>query len=456
MHWSAAAVEAATRGRLVTASLPPDDPGGFGGVGIDSRQICSGALFVPLRAERDGHEYVAAAVRAGAAGYLFEAGRLSDASGARVLDGPGIGIEVADTAAALLELGRAARDRLEVPVVGITGSVGKTSTKDMMARVLRTTWRTAASERSFNNELGVPLTLANAPADTEIAVIEMGARRPGQIALLCGVARPTIAVVTVIAAVHTEMFGSIDAVAQAKGELVEAVEPGGLVVLNADDARVAALAARTRADVLRYSAAGAVVADVTATDVRVGEDLRPNFLLSSPWGSERVTLGVRGAHQIGNALAAATVALQQGVPVAVVTAALAEATLSPWRMELVVAPSGAVVLNDAYNANPGSMAAALRALAVLPARRRVAVVGAMAELGVTGPAEHRAIALLAEELGVDLIPLGTAEYGPTPVAGIDEAVARLGPLGDGDAVLVKASRVVGLERLAARLTAVPT
>jgi UDP-N-acetylmuramoyl-tripeptide--D-alanyl-D-alanine ligase len=325
-----------------------------------------------------------------------------------------------------------------------------------MARVLRTTWRTAASERSFNNELGVPLTLANAPADTEIAVIEMGARRPGQIALLCGVARPTIAVVTVIAAVHTEMFGSIDAVAQAKGELVEAVEPGGLVVLNADDARVAALAARTRADVLRYSAAGAVVADVTATDVRVGEDLRPNFLLSSPWGSERVTLGVRGAHQIGNALAAATVALQQGVPVAVVTAALAEATLSPWRMELVVAPSGAVVLNDAYNANPGSMAAALRALAVLPARRRVAVVGAMAELGVTGPAEHRAIALLAEELGVDLIPLGTAEYGPTPVAGIDEAVARLGPLGDGDAVLVKASRVVGLERLAARLTAVPT
>jgi UDP-N-acetylmuramoyl-tripeptide--D-alanyl-D-alanine ligase len=449
MLWAAETVVAATGGRLVP---PPtrEAPGAFASVGIDSRQVEPGALFVALRAERDGHEFVGAALRAGATGYLFEAGRLpSGPAGVAAT----VAIEVADTGAALLDLGRAARARLDVPVVGITGSVGKTSTKDLLAAVLGADRRVAASERSLNNELGVPLTLANAGEDTDIAVIEMGARGPGQIALLCEVARPTIAVVTAVAAVHTAMFGSLEGVARAKAELVEAVGAKGLAVLNGDDVRVAAMAARTAGEVLRYSALGEVTADVTATDVRVADDLRPSFVLSSPWGSGPVTLGVRGGQQVGNALAAAAVALHQGVAWDAVVHALGRATISPWRMELVTTASGARVLNDAYNANPGSMAAALRSLALLPARRRVAVVGVMAELGATAAAEHRAIAALAAELGVELIAVGTADYGPAPAEGIDEALTALGPVGDGDAVLVKGSRVAGLERLAARLTA---
>jgi UDP-N-acetylmuramoyl-tripeptide--D-alanyl-D-alanine ligase len=447
MFWTVGAVVAATGGRLVGGGdLRGGGPAGFGSVGIDSRLIGAGALFVPLRAERDGHDFVPAAVEAGAAGFLFQAGRL-DPTGSS----PGIAIEVADTAAGLLDLGRAARGRLDGPVVGITGSVGKTSTKDLLAAALGADRRVAASEKSFNNELGVPLTLANAPGDTRIAVIEMGARGPGHIALLCDIARPTIAVVTAVAAVHTQMFGSVEAVAQAKGELVEAIPPAGLVVLNGDDDLVAAMAGRTDAEVLRYSAAGAGSADVVATGLRVADDLRPSFVLSSPWGSGPMTLGVRGAHQVGNALAAATVALHEGVPWETLTAALARASLSPWRMELVITASGARVLNDAYNASPTSMAAALRSLARLPAGRHVAVLGIMAELGDQGPAEHRAIGALADQLGVELVAVGTGDYGRTPVAGVDDALAVIGTLGGDDAVLVKASRVAGLERLAARL-----
>ena len=449
MLWTPAAVAAATGGRLI-------DPGGTGAtiftsVSIDSRRAGAGALFVALRGDRDGHEFVPAAWRAGAAGFLVQPGRFSPTASGET---PGaVGIEVADTALALLDLGRAARARLSVPVVGITGSLGKTSTKDLLAAILAADRSVAASEKSFNNELGVPLTLANAAADTDIAVIEMGARGVGHIALLCEVAQPTVAVVTAVAGVHTEMFGSIDAVARAKGELVEAIPASGLAVLNGDDPRVAAMAARTDAGVLRYSAEGGD-ADVVATDLRIGHDLRASFGLASPWGLGRVTLAVRGAHQVGNALAAATVALHQGVPFDAVVAALARAAISPWRMELVTTPTGATVLNDAYNANPSSMAAALRALALLPGRR-TAVLGTMAELGPTGPAEHRGIAALARSLGVRLIAVGTADYGLPPVADIEEALIALGPLDGNDAVLVKASRVAGLERLVDRLMVGP-
>jgi UDP-N-acetylmuramoyl-tripeptide--D-alanyl-D-alanine ligase len=445
--WTAAAVASATGGRVLTAAGAPP----FTSVGIDSRRIRPGALFVPLQAARDGHEFVPAALGAGATGFLLDAGH-RDRARLMAEAGGGVVIEVRDAAAALLDLGRAARNRLQGPVVGITGSVGKTSTKDLMAAALGAERRVTASERSFNNELGVPLTLVNAADDTEVAVIEMGARNIGHIALLSEVARPTIAVVTMVAAVHTELFGSIAAVARTKGELVEAIGAGGLAVLNADDPLVVAMAARTDADVLRYSATGAP-ADVVATDIRVAIDLRPSFVLASPWGEGPVTLGARGAHQVGNALAAATVALHQGVTWDGVTAALARAALSPWRMELVTTPSGAAVLNDSYNANPASMAAALRALAVLPARRRTAVVGTMAELGPSGPSEHRAISALADDLGIELIVVGTTDYGRPAVAGIEGALAALLPLDGDDAVLVKASRVVGLERLVSLLTA---
>ncbi|MEJ7846102.1 MAG: UDP-N-acetylmuramoyl-tripeptide--D-alanyl-D-alanine ligase [Acidimicrobiales bacterium] len=415
------------------------------GATTDSRAVASGALFVPIVAERDGHDFVAAAVAAGAGAVLT----------ARAVP-PDLGvpaIAVADTGAALLDVGRLARRRLRTLVVGITGSVGKTSVKDLAAAALATRFPTAASERSFNNELGVPLTLANAPDGTRATVVEMGARGVGHVALLCDVAHPTVGVVTRVAAVHTEAFGSIEAVARSKGELIEALPAAGTAVLNADDWRVAAMATRTPARVLAYSAVGAPGADVVATAVVLDDELRPRFRLVSPWGEAAVALAVRGEHQVGNALAAAAAALACGCTPDEVAGGLAAAQLSPWRMELGRTPAGALVLNDAYNANPTSMAAALHALAALPARRRVAVLGVMAELGPSAAADHDAVAGLARQLGVAVVAVGTDAYGVAPVDGVDAVVAALGTLGDGDAVLVKASRVAGLEHVAAALLA---
>ncbi len=438
MRWTPGQIEAATGGR----SRPGDEPvpAVLSPVVTDSRVASPGCLFVALRAERDGHAFIPAALAAGAAGYLCQAGWDRGAGGS------GWACEVADPAVALLDLGRAARRHLPDRVVGITGSVGKTSAKDLTAAALGARWRVAASERSFNNEIGVPLTLANAPDDTEITVVEMGARGPGHITLLCSVAAPTVAVVTAVAAVHTERFGNLDGVARAKRELVEALPPSGTAVLNVDDRAVAAMAVATAARVLRYGLGPG--ADVTATDVRLDADLRPTFVLRSPWGSTEVQLSVRGEHHVGNALAAAAVALHHDVDLAGVVAGLGAARLSPWRMELRRTAGGAVVLNDAYNANPVSVAAALRSLAALDARRRVAVLAEMAELGPIAPNEHRGVAELARALGIEVVAVGTPLYGCPPVAGPREAAAAVGPLGDGDAVLVKGSRVAGLEVLA--------
>jgi UDP-N-acetylmuramoyl-tripeptide--D-alanyl-D-alanine ligase len=220
-------------------------------------------------------------------------------------------------------------------------------------------------------------------------------------------------------------------------------------VLNADDPRVAAMAGATTATVLRYGLATG--ADVTATGVALDAELRPSFRLHSPWGDTDVRLAVRGRHQVGNALAAATAALACDVEPAAVAEGLAQAALSPWRMDLVRAPSGALILNDAYNANPVSVAGALRALAELDVRRRVAVLGTMAELGEVSAREHQAIATLAGELGVRLVAVAEPAYGAELVDSPEEALDALGSLGEGDAVLVKGSRVAGLERLAARL-----
>jgi UDP-N-acetylmuramoyl-tripeptide--D-alanyl-D-alanine ligase len=450
MLWTAPAVVSATAGRLLDPA--DDDRAPWSSVSIDSRHVAPGALFVPVRAERDGHDFIADALARGATGYLVEAGhpvlgdRRQDRLEARGLSFVGR-VEVADTGVALLDLGRAARRRLAGPAIGVTGSVGKTSTKDLLAAALAPKWRVTANTKSFNNELGVPLTLVNADPDTEVTVIEMGARGAGHIALLCDVARPSVGVVTAVAAVHTEEFGSLEAVAAAKAELVEALPANGTAVLNADDWRVAAMAARSEAAVLTYSAEGRPDADVVAQDVRVSSDLQATFVLSSPWGSGEVTLAARGAHQVGNALAAAAVALRCEVDIDDVLVALGNAVVSPWRMELHHAPSGAVVVNDAYNANPASMAAALKSLGALPAGRRIAVVGEMAELGASSACEHRAIAELAASLGVVLIAFGTDRYGAVAVPDLEAAVDAVGPLGAGDAVLVKASRVVGLERL---------
>ena len=409
------------------------------GASIDSRTIVPGQLFVPVADQRDGHEFIEAAVAEGAAAYLTSRPPSADAPSVRVDDVP----------VALTALGRAARDRLPDLVVGVTGSVGKTSVKDLLAGALRGALRTMASEKSLNNELGVPLTLLNAPDDTEATVVEMGARGPRHVADLCAIARPTVGVVTAVAHAHTELFGSIEQVAEAKGELIEALPASGTAVLNASDARVMAMADRTHAEVLTY---GQETGDVRVTDLRLDDELRPSFALVTPWGRGDVTLAVRGEHNAENAAGAAAAALACGVALDVVTAGLASAELSPLRMDLQRTSSGALVLNDAYNANPASMRAALRSLAELPAERRTAVLGLMAELGDVAEEEHRTIADLCRDLGVRLIAVDVPWYdGAEHVASVDEARERLGPLGPGDAVLLKGSRVAALERLAAAL-----
>jgi UDP-N-acetylmuramoyl-tripeptide--D-alanyl-D-alanine ligase len=238
----------------------------------------------------------------------------------------------------------------------------------------------------------------------------------------------------------------------AKGELVESLPAAGTAVLNADDDRVAAMASRTSARVLLYAAEHLHRAALVAEDIRLDEELRPRFTLRSDWGSVPVALGVRGEHQVSNALAAAGAALACGVPLEAAAAGLAAAVLSPWRMDLRRTAAGALVLNDAYNANPASMTAALRALAALDARRRVAVLGLMAELGDGSAEEHAKVAALAHELGIEVVAVGTDAYGVEPVDDVAGALSALGPVGAGDAVLVKGSRVAGLERLADALT----
>jgi UDP-N-acetylmuramoyl-tripeptide--D-alanyl-D-alanine ligase len=403
----------------------------FDGASFDSRSTRPGQLFVPIVAERDGHDFIAAAYAGGAAAHLTSVSEPA-AHG-------GTAIHVADTSAALLDLAAHARRTVEAQCVGITGSVGKTSTKDLVAAAIATSRRTVANVRSFNNEQGLPVTILDAPDDTEVFVLEMGMRGFGQITRLCDVARPTVGVVTAVGHAHTELVGGIEGVAKAKGELVEALPADGTAVLNADDHRVVAMAARTEAHVVTYGAAG----DVRAVDLELDVHARARFTVESPWGRSQIRLPLSGVHMAANALAAIAVGGVLGVPLDAIAEGLATAELSAMRMELVDVPGGGIVINDAYNANPTSMRAALDSLAAMTAQRRVAVLGAMGELD--DPAVgHREVAEHARQLGVELVAVGTDLYGIAPV---DDPVAALGALGDGDVVLVKASRAAGLERV---------
>jgi UDP-N-acetylmuramoyl-tripeptide--D-alanyl-D-alanine ligase len=275
-------------------------------------------------------------------------------------------------------------------------------------------------------------------------VVELGARHVGDIAALCEVARPDIGVLTTVAVAHTGEFGSLEAVARTKGELFDALPPDGCAVLNADVPEVVAQAYRSRSQVLTFGDTG----EVRARDIVLDDDLRASFRLESPWGRTEVRLSVHGAHMVPNALAAAAVGLVLDMPLADVAAGLAEGVASPWRMELGTAPSGLRVLNDAYNANPASTAAALESLAALPVvGRRVAVLGLMAELGDRAADEHLAIAQRVADLGLELVAVGTDLYGVESLADLDAAHGALDLAAD-DAVLVKGSRVAGLEVLA--------
>jgi UDP-N-acetylmuramoyl-tripeptide--D-alanyl-D-alanine ligase len=264
---------------------------------IDSRSGRRGDGFLAVRAERDGHHFVTAAREAGALVAIVD--HLID-------DKPSIVVD--DTIVALARGGTAARAELIGDVIGMTGSVGKTTTKDLAAAILGRSRRVTASERSLNNELGVPLTLLNAVEGTEVSVIELGARGIGHVAELCEIAAPTIGVVTVVAPAHLELFGSLEAIVEAKGELIEALPPSGTAVLNADSAEVMSMAGRTSARVLTFGEAG----EVRLTDVELDRRLVVSAVVHTPWGSAPVRLGVSGRNQIVNAAAAAAAAIDSG------------------------------------------------------------------------------------------------------------------------------------------------
>jgi UDP-N-acetylmuramoyl-tripeptide--D-alanyl-D-alanine ligase len=415
----------------------------FEGASFDSRTITPGQLFVPIVAERDGHEFIGAAREAGAVVHLT-----SEPDEYR-RDGPAV--EVADTGRALMALAGWARARLPSTVVGITGSVGKTSTKDLCAATCAAGRRTIANERSFNNEQGLPITILGAPGDTEVLVVEMGMRGLGEISQLCEVARPDIGVVTTIGHSHTELLGGIDGVARAKRELVQALPAGGTAVLNADDAHVLAMAKHTGAAVLTFGGdgPGGGGVDVSISNLTLDAVARPRFTVRTPWGSGDVRLAVSGAHMATNAAAAIAVAGAVGVDLADALGALEYARISGMRMEVSPGPGGSTIVNDAYNANPTSMHAALDALASVEAKRRIAVLGAMAEID-DPEAAHRAVAASASARGIEVVAVGTDAYGVDPVT---DPVAAVGELGPGDVVLVKASRAAGLERVVHALLA---
>jgi UDP-N-acetylmuramoyl-tripeptide--D-alanyl-D-alanine ligase len=435
-------IAAITNGRLVNA-----DPAAVvtGPVEYDSRNVVPGGLFVAFEGENvDGHEFAAAAVAAGAAGVL----------GTRETGQPGVVVE--DPLLALARLARVVVGRLpELTVVGLTGSSGKTTTKDYIGQLLARLGPTVAPSGSLNNELGHPYTVLKATTDTRFLVLEMGARGIGHIRRLAEVAPPRIGVVLNVGAAHIGEFGSVEGTAQAKGEVVEALPPAGVAILNADDALVAAMADRTEARVVLVGESPD--AAVRAVDVTLDDRGRASYTLVTAGGSARVRLNVTGRHQVGNTLAAAAVALELGMPVRDVAAALGTVGgVSGRRMDVFDRPDGVTVIDDSYNANPSSTAAALRALVALGrGRRTIAVLGYMAELGEFETAGHEEVGRLAAELGVDRLIAVAQNAAPIldgarrveswpgqAILAADQAAA-IGALEDlrpGDVVLVKGSR----------------
>ncbi|MGQ0846396.1 MAG: UDP-N-acetylmuramoyl-tripeptide--D-alanyl-D-alanine ligase [Sporichthyaceae bacterium] len=449
----------ATGGRIVDGAA---DLRVAGPVVVDSRLVAPGALFVAVAGERvDGHEFAAGAVAAGAAAVLAT----------RPVGVPAVLVE--DTVAALGALAGLVTGRLVaehgLTTVGITGSQGKTSTKDLIASVLETYGHTIAPPGSFNNEIGLPLTALRAEPSTAHLVLEMGARGVGHIRYLCTIAPPRIGVVLNVGLAHVGEFGSRETIALAKGELVECLPPAGTAVLNADDPLVAAMAARTPARVLFYGRAAH--ADVRAEDVTL-VDGKPSFTLVLPRGGRAsVALGLHGEHQVSNSLAAAAVAHALGMSADAIAAALGAAgPRSRWRMEVDTRADGVTIVNDAYNANPDSMRAALAATASIAGeRRRWAVLGEMRELGESSHSEHEALGRLVADM--DFERLVVVGEGAAPIlagaraartwadepAFAPDVAAALDILRSevitADVVLVKASRAVGLERVAAALLA---
>ncbi|MCL2551425.1 MAG: UDP-N-acetylmuramoyl-tripeptide--D-alanyl-D-alanine ligase [Actinomycetia bacterium] len=445
--------------------IPDGDVRVTGPVVRDSREVVPGALFVAFAGERaDGHDFAAGAVADGAVAVLA----------ARPVGVPAIVVD--DVQAALGALARHVIAELGATAVALTGSAGKTSTKDLLAQLLDRLAPTVWTPGSLNNEIGLPLTALQADEKTRHLVLEMGARGIGHIRYLTGLTPPRIGMVLNVGSAHIGEFGGREQIAIAKGEMVEGLPPaeeGGIAVLNADDPFVRDMASRTKARVVFFGESEN--AAYRAENVRLNDRGQPVFSLRTPTGCADVTLRLYGEHHVSNALAAAAVAGELGMPATEIATALSEAgSLSHWRMEVTERPDGVTVVNDAYNANPESMRAALRALAAMGASaqarggRTWAVLGRMAELGEQSLAEHDAVGRLAVRLNVSkLVAVGGTEaawlqmgaynegsWGEESVHVSDaEAAIELlrSEVRPGDVVLVKASRSVGLESVALAL-----
>ena len=442
----------AADGLLVAGSGPAN--GGFAGAAIDSREVAKGDLFFALRGERrDGHDFALEAVERGATGLVVE----------RPLQAPeGVSVlQVSDSLSALQQVAAHRRSASDVRVVGVTGSVGKTTAKELIAAVLGSRWRTLKSEANLNTEIGLPLTLLGLAPEHERAVLEMAMYGRGEIDLLCRIARPDVGVVTNVSSVHLERLGSMGAIVAAKAELVEALPADGLAVLNGDDPSVAAMASRTRARVLLYGLSEQCA--VRASDV-AGRGLDGiSFRITHGEASGEVETPLPGRHHVYPALAAATVALGEGMTLDEIAAALREAR-PELRLRVLSTPGGATIIDDSYNASPPATLAALDLLSELGGRR-IALLGEMRELGAAAEEGHRSVGERAAA-SADLVLVvgepartlydaavaagGEARFLDSPQ---DAASFLRDELRSGDHLLVKASRLVALETVVDALVA---
>lgn len=439
---------AATQGRLIGAG-----PRTFPGVATDTRTLRPGELFVALPGEqRDGHEFVPRAFAAGAGGALVS----------REISAAGLCIVVEDPLRALGMIAAAHRNALALKVIAVTGSVGKTTVKEMLAAILEQGWRTVKSRANYNNEIGLPLTLLDLDASHQAAVVEMAMRGRGQIGYLTGIARPQVGVITNIGLSHLELLGSRDAIAEAKAELVEGLPADGAAVLNADDDYFAVLSSRSAAPVVSFGAREG--AEVRVSDLAATTD-GLCFRLTGRLIEAEIVSPVTGRHQAVNAAAAAAAALSAGAAPAWVVTGLARYRATEMRGRIVEAPDGYTVIDDSYNAAPDSVRAALDMLADLPGNRKWAVLGDMKELGDASVEQHHAIGRTAAETGLaGLITVGelgrhiaegAREAGLADVAEAADnaaaAAAATARLATDDVVLVKGSRAMQMEEIVAEL-----
>lgn len=456
-------IASAVGGELVLAAGMTGDSVVDGSVQTDSREVEAGSIFVAKPGEvTDGHLFAPTALERGAVLLLVD----------HVLDLPVTQIVVPDTVTALGDLATEVVARVralgKLRIVGVTGSNGKTTTKNLLRAVLERVGPTVAARASFNNEVGAPLTMLELTADTEFLVAEMGASAIGEIARLVRMARPDVGIVLKVGLAHAGEFGGIEATVRAKTEMVSDLLPTDTAVLNADDPRVAAMSERTRARVVTFGQGAD--ADVRATDVRATSGGTTFTVHFASGESRSVSFRVLGEHHVMNALAAATSAELLGVPAdAIVDALQSVHTAERWRMEVLGGRDGITVINDAYNASPDSMTAALKTLAQIaePGRRTIAVLGEMSELGELAGEEHDRIGLLVVRLGISqLVVVGAAarrmyisairegswDGEATMVDSADEAVELLrDTVRPGDTVLVKSSNSAGLRFLGDQL-----